>query len=458
MTGKRICGKAQKPTGKQVHPTRVLVVGFLLMIVFGACLLSLPVSSKNGTWTDFLTALFTATSATCVTGLVRVDTATYWSTFGQMIILLLIQIGGLGFMSMATLFSFLMRRTITLRERMVMTTSLNVNDMAGVVRLTRRVLCGTLLFESVGAVVLSIRWIPRFGLCRGIYKGVFHAISAFCNAGFDLMGDIAPFSSMSAYALDPVVNLTLVLLIGIGGLGFYVWNDIYENRTMHHLRLHTKLVLLTTGVLLIGGAVLIAFCEWENDATLGQMPIPARFMAAVFQSTTLRTAGFNTIDQGAMTGAGQAVSILLMFIGGSPGSTAGGIKTVTVAVLFLTAVTALRGKSHIAVFGREISPRSVMNAVTMLMVGFTLVIAGAVILSSCNALPFSDCLYEAVSAFGTSGVTTGITQLLDPISQVTLIVLMFLGRVGVLTLGVAVLMRHQREPKIRYPDAQLFVG
>ncbi len=448
----------KKNIGKRAHPTRALVIGFLLIIVLGAVLLALPIASKSRQWTSLLTTLFTATSATCVTGLVLVDTYTYWSTFGQVVILLLIQIGGLGFMSMATLFSFLVRRTITLRERLVMTTSLNVSDMAGVVRLTKRVLYGTLLFEVMGAVVLSIRFIPRFGVLDGIYKGVFHAISAFCNAGFDLMGEKVEFSSMVSYATDPVVNIILMTLIIIGGLGFFVWNDVYEKRSIHHLKLHTKIVLLTSAILVVGGAGLLAVCEWNNPGTLGSLPLQDRFMAALFQSTTLRTAGFNTIDQNAMTGAGQAISIVMMFIGGSPGSTAGGIKTVTIAVLVLTTITAFQGKSNISVFGRRIMPRSVANAVTMLMMGFTLVVTSALVLSSFEHLPFSKCLFEAVSAFGTVGLSTGITPTLGVVSKITLILLMFLGRVGILTLGVAVLMRHQHEPKLQYPEAELFVG
>lgn len=445
-------------SGKKAHPTRALVLGFFLIICVGALLLSLPIASRSGHWTSLLTTMFTATSATCVTGLILVDTYSYWSTFGQIVIITLIQIGGLGFMSMAAMFSFMMRRTITLRERLVMTTSLNLDDMAGVVRLTKRVLYGTLLFEGIGAIALSIRFIPRFGVASGIYKGVFHAVSSFCNAGFDLLGEIKPFSSITSYVTDPVVNITIMTLITIGGLGFYVWNDIYEKRSLHHLRLHTKLVLLTSVSLVISGAVLVCMFEWNNPHTLGSLPVASRPLAALFQSVTLRTAGFNSIDQGTLTGSGLAVSILLMFVGGSPGSTAGGIKTVTLAVLVLTALSAVRGESNISAFGRRIAPRSVVNAVTLLLMGFTLVTVSALIISSYENLPLSKCLYETVSAFATVGVTTGITPSLGSLSKIILIALMFVGRVGILTFGVAVLMRRQREPKMYYPDAQLFVG
>ena len=452
LVRKRISG------GKSINPTRAVVLGFLIIILTGAVLLTLPISSRSGEWTDFLTTLFTATSATCVTGLIVVDTYTYWSAFGQGVILLLIQIGGLGFMSLATLFSFLVRRTITMRERMVLTTSLNVTDMSGIVRLTRRVLLGTLLFEGVGAIVLSFRFAADFGVAEGIRKGVFHSISAFCNAGFDLMGQREAFSSLAYYAADPIVNLTIMLLIVIGGLGFYVWNDVYEHHRFRHLRLHTKIVLLTTAVLIAGGAVLIGMFEWSNPATLGALPTWARPMAALFESVTLRTAGYETISQAAMTTQSQGVGMVLMLIGGSPGSTAGGIKTVTLAVLVLTAVSAIRGRRDVTVFGRTLGTRSIMNAVTMLILGVTLVFTAALVLLTCESAPFSDCLFEAVSAFGTVGLTAGLTPTLGTVSRIAIIALMFLGRVGILTLGVAVLMGRQQDAKVKYPETQIFVG
>lgn len=445
-------------SGKQVRPTRALAMGFLVIIVIGACLLSLPAASRSGSWTHPLTTLFTATSATCVTGLILVDTYSYWSGFGQTVILLLIQIGGLGFMSMATMFSFLMRRTITLRERMVMTTSLNVNDMAGIVRLTKRVLLGTLFFEGVGAVTLSIRFAADYGWAEGVRMGVFHAISAFCNAGFDLMGKNAPFSSMTAYADDVVVNITLMALIVLGGLGFYVWNDVYEQRGFKHLRQHTRLVLVATAVLVLGGGVLTALWEWNNPATLGALPAESRPMAALFQSVTLRTAGFNTVDQASLTGPSKLLAVVWMFIGGSPGSTAGGVKTVSIVVLLLTAFSAVRGRSRVTVFYRTISTRSIMSAVTMLVVGVFLVLTGTMVLLACEDASVTSCLYEVASAFGTVGLSMGLTPTLGVISKATLMVLMFLGRVGVLTLGIAVLMGRRHETKMHYPEAQVFVG
>ena len=448
--------KSRRPA---MHAAMVIALGFLIIILTGAVLLTLPVSARSGEPTDFLDALFTATSATCVTGLVTVGTATHWSGFGQVVILLLIQIGGLGFMSLASIASFLTRRTITLRERMVMSAGMNLTENAGIVRLTRRVLLGTFAFEGAGAVLLATRFIPRVGLWQGIKMGVFHSVSAFCNAGFDLVGTPEnPFASLTGYADDLIVNLTIMALIVIGGLGFFVWGDIWDKRRFRRLRLHTKLVLVTTTLLLCAGFVLTLLFEWSNPQTLGAMPTQDKLLAAAFQSVTLRTAGFNTIDQAALTGPSQAVACLLMMIGGSPGSTAGGIKTVTAAVLVLSAISALRGRTTVSAFGRTIVSRSIMNAVTMMIVGGTLSLTGACVISYMESAPFGACLFEAVSAFATVGLSMGLTPTLHTLSHLILILLMYLGRVGVLTLGVAVLMRHREPTKMQYPDADVMVG
>lgn len=448
--------KGRRPA---MHAAMVVALGFLIIILTGAVLLTLPISARSGEPTDFLDALFTATSATCVTGLVTVGTATHWSGFGQVVILLLIQIGGLGFMSLASIASFLTHRTITLRERMVMSAGLNLTENAGIVRLTRRVLLGTLALEGAGAVLLATRFVPRVGLWQGIKMGVFHSVSAFCNAGFDLIGTPDnPFASLTGYADDVLVNLTIMALIVIGGLGFFVWGDIWDKRRFRRLRLHTKLVLITTALLLCAGFVLTLLFEWHNPQTLGTMPVQEKLLAASFQSVTLRTAGFNTIDQAALTGPSQAVACLLMMIGGSPGSTAGGIKTVTAAVLVLSAISALRGRTTVSAFGRTIVSRSIMNAVTMMIVGGTLSLTGACVISYVEGAPFGACLFEAVSAFATVGLSMGLTPTLNAISRLILILLMYLGRVGVLTLGVAVLMRHREPPKMQYPDGDVMVG
>ena len=407
----------------------VLAVGFALTILVGALVLMLPVSAADGQITPFLDALFTAASASCVTGLVTVSTAVHWSVFGKCVILLLIQIGGLGFMSVAAIASFVLRRTITLHERMVMSAGLNLSDGGGIVRLTRRVLFGTFIIEGTGAVLLSCRFVPHYGFPKGITMGVFHAVSAFCNAGFDLMGTPDdPFQSLIGWAEDPLVNITVMALIVLGGLGFFVWSDVWDKHSFCRLRLHTKIVLTATAGLL------------------------------AFESVTLRTAGFNTIDLGALTGPSQAVSCLLMFIGGSPGSTAGGIKTVTAAVLVLTAISAFCGRTTVSAFGRTIAPRSIMNAVTLLMAGGVLCLVGACAIAGIEDAPFHQCLFEAVSAFGTVGVSMGLTPTLAAASRVILIVMMYMGRVGVLTLGVAVFMRRREPPRLKYPDADVFIG
>ena len=437
----------------------VLAVGFALTILVGALVLMLPVSAADGQITPFLDALFTATSATCVTGLVIHDTALYWAPFGQVVLLLLIQIGGLGFMSVAAIASFVLRRTITLHERMVMSAGLNLSDGGGIVRLTRRVLFGTFIIEGTGAVLLSCRFVPHYGFPKGITMGVFHAVSAFCNAGFDLMGTPDdPFQSLIGWAEDPLVNITLMALIVLGGLGFFVWSDVWDHRRFRSLSLHSKLVLAMSGVLLGGGFLLTLLFEWSNPATLGGMTLPHKLLAAAFQSVTLRTAGFNTIDESALTGPSQAVACVLMLIGGSPGSTAGGLKTVTVAVLALSAVSALRGRTSVTAFGRTIEPRSIMNAVALTVIGVTISLGGACVIAFIENAPMNLCLYETASAFGTVGLTMSLTPSLSAVSHIMLIVLMYFGRVGVLTLGVAVFLRRSEPPKLKFPSGNVMIG
>lgn len=450
---------------RAMHPAAVLSLGFVLLVLAGACVLTLPVCAKNGQATAFVSALFTATSAVCVTGLAVLDTATHWSGVGQAVILLLIQIGGLGFMAFACLGSMLMRRRITLHERMVLGAGLGVSGNAGVIRLTQRLLRGTLVFEGAGALLLSLRFVPLYG-AEGLKLSIFHAVSAFCNAGFDLFGDRStPFGSLAMWVDDPLVCGTLMALVVIGGLGFFVWNDLWENhgklwrRGGHRrLRLHTRLVLTTTAVLLVGGFVLTLVLEWNNPATLGTLPIGARVLAAAFQSVTWRTAGFSTIDQGALCGATQAVGVLLMLTGGSPGSTAGGIKTVTMAVLLLTALRTFAGHAEVCVFGRTIPTHSIRNAVALLLVGGALSLVSAGVIATIEGMPFAACFYETVSAFSTTGLSMGITPALGVVSRLLLILLMYLGRVGILTLGVAVLSPARKPAKLRLPEEQVMVG
>ena len=322
---------------RTMRPGRLIVLVFLFIILLGAGLLCLPAASRSGEPTPFLTSLFTATSATCVTGLIRVDTGTHWAMFGQVVILLLIQIGGLGFMTIACLFFFALRRKIGLRERMVLAQALGSDSYSGIVSLVRNILRGTAAVEGAGALILFFRFLPEFGFGKALWYGVFHSISAFCNAGFDVLADTDVGGSLCRYATDPVVNFTIMALIIIGGLGFAVWGDIRHNRRFSRMSVYTRLVILITTVLIFGGAGIFAALEWNNPGTLGGLTPSQKLMAALFQSVTLRTAGFATFDQNALSDVSKAVADFLMLVGGSSGSTAGGVKTVTVGVIMLAA-------------------------------------------------------------------------------------------------------------------------
>lgn len=443
---------------KPFHPVRVITLGFSALILLGTVLLAMPFATRSGQSAGLMTALFTSTSATCVTGLVVEDTWLFWSPAGQAVILALIQAGGLGFMMVAAGFSFLVGRRITIRERLLIGKSLNVDDLSGIVRLARGILLGTFAVEGIGAVLLSIRFARDFGLRGGIVRGVWTSVSAFCNAGFDLMGSQGAYSSLSAYLGDPAVTLTVSLLICIGGLGFYVWADIVRRPPNGRLRLHTHLVLATTAILLVVGAAGFCLLEWNNPQTLaGENPF-SRVMAGLFQSASVRTAGFDQMGQGSLTAASRALTVILMFIGGSPGSTAGGVKTTTIAVLILTAVAPFRGKSRASVFGRTISQKAVADALSIFVVGIAVVICGSFAVSIADGLPFDAALFECTSGFATVGLSAGVTPGLSAFSQLVLICLMFLGRVGVMTIGIAALFRGTGEDKITLPEGKIMIG
>lgn len=442
----------------RINEGQIFVLGFMAVILLGSVLLMLPISSKSRIWTDFITALFTATSATCVTGLVVVDTYSYWSSFGHVVILLMIQLGGLGFMTLVSMFVLLSKKTLGLKSRLIMIRSFNMSQLEGIGVITKRALLGTAIIEGMGAVILSIRFSRDFGLLRGIAKGIFCSVSAFCNAGFDLMGQIEPFSSMSSYVSDHSVNVTIMLLITMGGLGFWVWNDIYKAKKLKYLSVHTKIVLISSAVLILGGTGLFFLWEHSNDATLGLLSHGDKVIAAMFQSITARTAGFNTISQTGLTEQSRALTIILMIIGGSPGSTAGGIKTVTVAVLLLGAYASLKGKHDVSLMGRRINPTYIMNALALLMVATIIITASASVISTIESIPFGDVLYETSSAFGTVGISMGITPTLGAVSRIILIFIMFMGRIGVLTMGYIVLARKRDRANIEYPDVNLMIG
>ena len=409
---------------------QVIASGFVVMILLGTLLLMIPAASATPGSAGFSDCLFTATSAVCVTGLVVRDTGTAWTPFGQAVILALIQVGGLGVVTAAVMMSFLSGRKIGLMQRSIMQESISAPQVGGIVRLTRFIVLSTLAFEAAGALLLMPAFIPRFGWGRGIWYSFFHAISAFCNAGFDLMGvEGGPFSSLTGWGQDVLVNVAVILLITIGGIGFLVWNDIREHRLrFRQYRLQSKLVLVTSGIL-----VLLPFL-WFLLMEMREMPLSQRVLPSLFQSVTLRTAGFNTVDLAAMSDSGQAMMILWMLIGGSPGSTAGGMKTTTVAVALIAAWSVFRRKESPECFGRRFADETVRHAMAILIMYALLFSVSAVVISRVEGLPLLTCLFETASALGTVGVTHGITSSLGTLSRGILIVLMFLGRVGGLTL------------------------
>lgn len=413
---------------------QIIILGFAGVILFGALILMLPISSKSGVVTPFNETLFTATSAVCVTGLVVQDTGSYWSVFGQTIILLLIQVGGLGVVTVAASLAMFSGRKISLMQRSTMQEAMSAPKVGGIVKLTGFIIKGTFFIETAGALLMMPVFCKQFGL-KGIWYAFFHSISAFCNAGFDIMGtDDAPFQSLTSYANNPIVNIVVILLIVLGGLGFLTWRDILTNK--HHIRKYTmqsKVILITSLLLIFIPAVFFFFVDFY-EFSLGN-----RILLSIFQSVTTRTAGFNTAELSAMTGAGQMIMIVLMLVGGSPGSTAGGMKTTTLAVLLSNAVSRFRRKEDVNFFGRRIDADTVKNASTIIMMYFVLFFTSAILISVVEGLPMDVCLFETASALGTAGLTQGITTSVGTLSRIILIILMFLGRVGGLTLIYAAL-------------------
>lgn len=454
----RILALNMKRRGKPMSATKLIAVIFAVIILCGTGLLMLPQASRDGRSCSFLNALFTATSATCVTGLTPFDTYTQWSTFGQWVLLGLIEIGGLGFMSAATLVIFILRKKIGLKQRLVMAQALSLNELDGVVKLQRTVLVGSLAMEALGALVLTLRFWPEYGFRHALRWGVFHSVSAFCNAGFDIFGELAPGSSLQLFREDPVVLLTLAALIVVGGLGFLVWEELAEKRTFQKLSVYSKLVLSATGILLLCGWVLTCLLEWNNPETLGSLDAGGKLLGGFFQSVTLRTAGFDAINQSALTEGSKAVSMVFMLIGGSSGSTAGGLKTVTFLVLLLFIASRARGRSAVTVYRRTIPDNQVMNAMTIAIIMIVLAMFGGIFISATAPVSFTDALFEAVSALGTVGLTAGATGLLSAPAKILIIVFMYFGRVGVLTISLGFLMGNQAVERFRYAETTLLIG
>lgn len=426
---------------RRLSPAQVIIAGFLLLILAGAALLSLPIATRTREATPFFDALFTATSATCVTGLIVRDTASYWSGFGQAVILCLIQIGGMGVVTMAIAVSLFTGKRIGIGQRYLMQESISAPQVGGIIRMTGFILRATLLFELCGAVLLALRFctMPEIGFFKGLWYGVFHAVSAFCNAGFDLMGTVeAPFQSLTGFAGDALVNVVIMALIIIGGLGFFVWEDLRTNRFhVRAYRLQTKLVLITTALLLVLPALFFGLLEFPHPAW-ESLSTGERALAAVFQSVTTRTAGFNTVDMTALSGAAVLLMIPLMLIGGSPGSTAGGVKTTTFAVLLLSVRAAFRRRESVQCFGRRLQSEALRNAAALGVLYLLLFFLSGMLLCCVDGVPVRDALFETASAIGTVGLSMGVTAELSRVSQLSLILLMYFGRVGGLTLLYAV--------------------
>lgn len=448
---------ALKRVSKELTPARILVIGFAMLAYIGGFILSLPISSQNGQGLPFIDALFTATSALCVTGLVVVDTGTYFSHFGQIVILSLIQIGGLGFMTVATFIMILSGKKIGLKERLVIQEALNVSTLEGLVRLSKNIVLITICIELFFAMILTIRFSFQMPLYRAVYFGLFHAISGFNNAGFDLFGG---FLSLTHYVADPTVNLVIMFLIILGGIGFTVMVDVWVNRRFKRFSLHTKLVLITTGVLLLVGALGYFLLEFHNPKTLGSLSFSGKIWASFFASTTARTAGYATIDYGSITDASKFWTVILMFIGASPGSTGGGIKTVTTATILLYIWSVITGREQTVVFFRQIAFRTIYKALAIAVIAAMLVVFVTMVLTITEHKEFLRLLFETTSAFGTVGLSTNLTPELSDVGRLIITCMMFIGRVGPLTLAVALAQRQQHKDKaeIKYPEGKLFVG
>lgn len=445
---------------RHLRATTIMVIVFFLIIMTGTFLLTLPVSARSGQWTPVHKALLTATSATCVTGLVVYDTYQYFTFFGQLVILSLIQVGGLGFVSFATLAAMAMKRNISMRQRILIAESYGLDGLSGNVRLMRHVLFATLAFEGTGAVILSARFIKDYGFARGVWRGIFHSVSAFCNAGFDILGDKKPFSNLTNYYDDITVNIVIMSLIVIGGLGFFVWEDIFTNRKdLKKTSFYTKMVLKTTAILIVAGAAYFFIAEYNNPGTMGNMSMKGKVLSSFFASVTPRTAGYNTISMADASQGSVIVTMLLMFIGGSSGSTAGGIKTVTFAVLMITAFQVARGRSRVTFKGRTIDSNTILRAFTITTIGLAMVMTGAMVINALDGFDYIKSLYECISAFGTVGLTLGITPHLSPASCVLVSLLMYFGRVGIFTVTYSIMSRmNKAEGKIKYPECKLMIG
>lgn len=439
--------------------TRIILLSFLVVILLGSLLLSLPFSSADGRAVPYIDALFTATTATCVTGLVTVTTATAWSAFGQAVILLLIQIGGLGVITVISFLILLTHRKLKLSDHLLLQDAFNLNTLSGLAKFVQKVVTGTLIVEGVGALLYMTVFVPQYGI-RGIWMAVFNAVSAFCNAGMDIIGE----TSLYDYATHPLINAVTAALIVVGGIGYIVWWDLLRvlrdprRRGWRHLTLHSKIVLATTAILILGGGAILLATEYRNPATIGNMTLWNKIQVCLFQSITTRTAGFASVPQEGLTNAGALICLLLMFIGGSPVGTAGGIKTTTIAVLAACACGTITGRQHTSLFGRTLPSDAVRKAVAVAGMSFTILFMATVGLAAVTDLPFMDVLYETVSATATVGLTRGITSALNLWGKCILIATMYFGRIGPISLAIALGTRKEQTNGIKNPTENISVG
>lgn len=446
--------------GKQVWsltPAKIILGGFFLIIFTGGILLSLPIASKSGQATPFLDAIFTSTSATCVTGLIVHDTYSYWSIFGQAVILLLIQIGGMGVVTLAIAITLFSGKKIGLKQRFVMQESISAPQVGGIIRMTKFIVKGTILFELAGAAIMAIQFCPQVGFVRGLWFSVFHSVSAFCNAGFDLMGNTSgPFSSLTSYTGNPVITLPVMALIVIGGIGFFVWDDIRTNNLRYkYYHLQTKIVLVTTFLLIVIPAALLFIFEFSR-AEWGEMPVGERILASLFQSVTPRTAGFNTVDLNELSMSAQLLCIIMMLIGGSPGSTAGGIKTTTFALAFLCIRSAFQNQESIQCCKRRIPYDILRNAIAIMTMYLSMFLLASFLISWADDVAIKTSAFEASSAIATVGLSLGITADLGAFSKILLMLLMYFGRVGGLTMLYALTNRNKLP--VMLPQERITVG
>lgn len=439
---------------KKLSHSQILAGGFFIIILIGAIILNMQFSSSKGENIGFLDALFTATSSVCVTGLIVADTGTYWSNFGKLVIMVLIQIGGLGFMTIGTLGVLISGEKLSYSNKLLIQDSLSHEKTSGIIKFCKRIVLVSLFIEFVGAICLSFAFVPEFGLVKGLWYGIFHSVTAFCNAGFDIMGN---FSSLTSYFNNPIVNITIMLLIILGGLGFSTIFDINRKRAFKKFRLNTKIILITTAILIVIPTFLFFIFEMNNPKTLGNMNLGEKIFASLFQVVSPRTAGYNTIELSQMYDSTKFLTIILMFIGGAPASTAGGLKITTFAIIIISVYCLFKQRSEIEIFGRTIPFKNLNKALVSLVIGFTLIITGTMIILSNSDFDFLTVLYEVTSAYATVGLTLGITTKLNAVCKITLIILMFMGRVGSLTVLYSFIKTDSKK-KYKYPKEEINIG